>query len=334
MKSRPDRHGCTVVAIGGNSLIRSQRKGRGNLDTHDVAREICEEIAVLAETRGSVVVTHGNGPQVGFELLRNAAAADIVPPDGMDVNVAATQGYIGYYLQQVLGDVLEERGRDIPVASLVTQITVDPDDPGFDSPTKPVGPFYTEEEARRMSEEDGWEMREDAGRGWRRVVPSPRPVKILELPCVEALVDAGQIVICAGGGGVPVVREGCMVRGVAAVIDKDRASSLLAQRLGADTFVISTAVPQVCLNFGRPDERPLDRIGLEELDRYVEEGHFAPGSMLPKIEAARNFLEGGGSRVIITSPGNVIEAMEGRAGTTITAPTPLKGDGGNLTQNG
>ncbi len=317
MGSRPDRHGCTVVAIGGNSLIRSGRKGRGNLDTHDVAREVCEEIAVLAETRGSVVVTHGNGPQVGFELLRNAAAADMVPPDGMDVNVAATQGYIGYYLQQVLGDVLEERGKDIPVASLVTQITVDPQDPGFDDPSKPVGPFYTEEEARRMSDDDGWQMREDAGRGWRRVVPSPRPMKILELPCVEALVDAGQIVICAGGGGVPVVRDGLKVRGVAAVIDKDRASSLLATRLGADTFVISTAVPRVCLNFGRPDETPLERVSLEEIGRFAEQGHFAAGSMLPKIEAARRFLENGGSRVIITSPGNILQAMEGRAGTTI-----------------
>jgi carbamate kinase len=317
MESRPDRSGCTVVAIGGNSLIRSGEKGRGNLDTHEVAREVCEEIAVLAETRGSVVVTHGNGPQVGFELLRNAAAADVVPPDGMDVNVAATQGYIGYYLQQVLGDVLEERGRDIPVASLVTQVTVDPGDPGFDSPSKPVGPFYTREEAARMSEEDGWQMSEDAGRGWRRVVPSPRPVKILELPCIEALVDAGQIVICTGGGGVPVVRDGLKVRGVAAVIDKDRASSLLATRLGADTFVISTAVPRVCLNYGTPEEKPLERIGLEELSGYVEEGHFAPGSMRPKIEAARRFLEEGGSRVIITSPGNILAAMEGRAGTTI-----------------
>lgn len=318
MESRPDRSGCTVVAIGGNSLIRSGEKGRGNLDTHEVAREVCAEIAALAETRGSVVVTHGNGPQVGFELLRNAAAADIVPPDGMDVNVAATQGYIGYYLQQVLGDVLEESGRDIPVASLVTQVTVDPKDPGFDNPSKPVGPFYTREEAAGMSEEDGWQMSEDAGRGWRRVVPSPRPMKILELPCIEALVDAGQIVICAGGGGVPVVRDGLEVRGVAAVIDKDRASSLLATKLGADTFVISTAVPKVCLHYGTPKERPLDRIGLEELSGYVQEGHFAPGSMLPKIEAARRFLEEGGSRVIITSPGNILEAMEGRAGTTIT----------------
>ena len=317
MENRPDRHGCTVVAIGGNSLIRSGEKGRGNLDTHEVARQVCEEIAVLAQTRGSVVVTHGNGPQVGFELLRNAAAADMVPPDGMDVNVAATQGYIGYYLQQVLGDVLEERGKDIPVASIVTQVTVDPDDSGFNNPTKPVGPFYTREEALELERSDGWEMREDAGRGWRRVVPSPKPVKILELPCVEALVDAGQIVICAGGGGVPVVREGLKVRGVAAVIDKDRASSLLASRLGADTFVISTAVPRVCLNYGKPDQRELSRVTLDQIDRYVDQGHFAPGSMLPKIEAARRFLRNGGNRVIITSPGNILKAMEGRAGTTI-----------------
>jgi carbamate kinase len=317
MGDRPDRHGCTVVAIGGNSLIRSGEKGRGNLDTHEVARAVCQEIAVLAETRGSVVVTHGNGPQVGFELLRNAAASEIVPPDGMDVNVAATQGYIGYYLQQVLGDVLEERGKDIPVASLVTQVTVDPEDPGFQAPTKPVGPFYSREEAQRLTESDGWAMCEDAGRGWRRVVPSPRPMKILELPCIEALVDAGQIVICTGGGGVPVVREGPIVRGVAAVIDKDRASSLLASRLGADTFVISTSVDRVYLDFGSPAQRPLERVSMNELDGYVSQGHFAPGSMLPKIEAARSFLQNGGSRVIITSPGSILAAMEGRAGTTV-----------------
>lgn len=307
----------TVVAIGGNSLVDYSPPSRGNLDTHELAREVCEEIATIAQQHGSVVVTHGNGPQVGFELLRNDMASEVVPPDGMDVNVAATQGYIGYYLQQVLGDVLEERGEDIPVTSLVTQVVVDPDDPRFDDPSKPVGPFYGSREAERMSRDRGWVMKEDAGRGWRRVVPSPIPRKIVEMEAIQALMDSGQIVICTGGGGVPVIREGFKIRGVAAVIDKDHASSLLAVGLKADSFVISTSVCRVFKNYGRPDQEGLDRVTLEEVRKLEREGHFAPGSMLPKIRAAENFLEGGGGRVVITCPGKIVDAMEGRAGTTV-----------------
>ncbi len=264
------------------------------------------------------MVTHGNGPQVGFELLRNASASDIVPPDGMDVNVAATQGYIGYLLQQVLGDVLEERGRDIPVASVVTQVLVDPADPGFSNPTKPVGPFYTREEARKLMESEGFVMREDAGRGWRRVVASPIPKKIIELSSIQALVRAGQIVICTGGGGVPVVREGHRIRGVAAVIDKDHASALLATHLQADTFVISTGVREVYADFGKPSQRALRRLTAEEAEDLMEQGHFASGSMLPKIKAALGFLKNCGTgRVVISCPGSLLGALAGETGTTL-----------------
>lgn len=296
----------------------SSGRNNGNLDTHEMAREVCEELATIAQFRGGVVITHGNGPQVGFELLRNALAASSVPPDGMDVNVAATQGYIGYILQQVLGDVLEERDIDIPVTALITQVLVAPDDPAFENPSKPVGPFYSEEEARKINEEFGWIMKEDSGRGWRRVVSSPKPRRILELEAIRTLVNAGQIVICAGGGGIPVVREGYKVRGVPAVIDKDHVSALLATRLEADTYVISTAVPEVYVKFGKPDQRAIGNATLEEMEQYVHQGEFAAGSMLPKIRASIGFLKHGGRKVVITSPGNILMALDGKAGTTIT----------------
>ncbi len=310
--------GRIVVAIGGNSLI-NPGSGRGNRDTHEVARAVCEELAAIADIFGSLVVTHGNGPQVGYELIRNAQADHIIPRDGMDVNVAATQGIIGYLLQQVLGDVLEELGKNIPISSLITQVEVKADDPGFKNPTKPVGPFYTEEEAADRMKSKGWIMKEDAGRGWRRVVPSPIPKKIVELATINSLVEAGQIVICAGGGGVPVVREGKKIRGVAAVIDKDHASALLASKLGAPTFVISTGVPEVYINFGKTDQKALRAVTAKEIKKYMDQGHFAEGSMKPKIKAALGFLEHGGFRVVISSPGNLVSALKGEAGTTITA---------------
>jgi len=310
--------GRIVVAIGGNSLI-NPGSGRGNRETHEVARVVCEELAVIAGIFGSLVVTHGNGPQVGYELIRNALADHIIPRDGMDANVAATQGIIGYLLQQVLGDVLEESGRDIPISSLITQVEVRADDPGFKNPTKPVGPFYTEDEAQDRIRSRGWIMKEDAGRGWRRVVPSPIPKKIVELTTINTLVEAGQIVICAGGGGVPVVRDGKKIRGVAAVIDKDHASALLASRLDAPTFVISTGVPEVYINFGKADQKALRSATAKEMKKYMDQDQFAEGSMKPKIRAALGFLEHGGSRVVISSPGNLVKALKGQAGTTITA---------------
>lgn len=308
--------GTVVVAVGGNSII-DPKGGRGNLDTHDLARELCEQIASLADRYASVVLTHGNGPQVGFELLRNEAAKGVVPPDGMDVNVAATQGYIGYILQQVLGDVLEERNEEVPICSLVTQVEVDPGDPGFQNPTKPVGPFYSAEEAAALSSGRGWRMKEDAGRGFRRVVPSPKPLKIIELPSIRNLVHSGQIVICTGGGGIPVVRRGKRFEGVAAVIDKDLASALLASGLGAQDFIISTGVPEVYADFGKPGQRALRRVGSEEVIRLRNEGHFASGSMLPKIDASLDFIRNGGSRVVITSPDSILSSLDGETGTTI-----------------
>ncbi len=269
--------GRIVVAIGGNSLINPGSR-RGNRETHEVARAVCEELAAIADMFGSLVLTHGNGPQVGYELIRNAQADHIIPRDGMDTNVAATQGIIGYMLQQVLGDVLEELGKDIPISSLITQVEVKADDPGFQNPTKPVGPFYTEEEAGDRMKSKGWIMKEDAGRGWRRVVPSPIPKKIVELTTINTLVEAGQIVICAGGGGVPVVREGKKIRGVAAVIDKDHASALLASKLGAPVFVISTGVPEVYINFGKPEQKALRAVTAREIKKYMDLDHFAAGS--------------------------------------------------------
>ncbi len=306
-----------LIAIGGNSLISPETKN-GNLDTHELAREVCQEIATIAQFHGGVVITHGNGPQVGYELLRNTLAEKNIPPDGLDVNVASTQGIIGYYLQQVLGDVLEERGVDIPVVSLITQSLIDQGDPAFGNPTKPVGSFYTKEEADRIIEKYNWIMKEDSGRGWRRVVSSPKPRKILELPSIRALVTVGQIVICCGGGGVPVVRDGYEVRGVAAVVDKDHASALLATKLEVDTFIVSTSVPEVYINFGKSNQKPLRNVTLKEMEHYYNDDQFAPGSMRPKVRASIGFLNHGGTCVIITAPGHILEALEGKTGTTIT----------------
>lgn len=306
-----------LIAIGGNSLISPETRN-GNLDTHELAREVCEEIATIAQFHGGVVITHGNGPQVGFELLRNTLAEETIPPDGLDVNVASTQGIIGYYLQQILGDVLEERGVDIPVVSIVTQSLVEAGDPAFSNPTKPVGAFYSKAEAGKMMAKYNWIMKEDSGRGWRRVVSSPRPRKILELPSIRALASAGQIVICCGGGGVPVVRDGYKVRGVAAVIDKDHASALLATKLEADTYIISTSVPEVYVNFRKPNQKPIRNATLKEMEHYYNDNQFASGSMRPKIRASIGFLNHGGTRVVITAPGHILEALEGKSGTTIT----------------
>lgn len=317
-KMLPDKTRSRIlVAIGGNSLI-SPGAANGNLDTHELAREVCEEIATIAQFHGGVVITHGNGPQVGFELLRNTLAEMTIPPDGLDVNVASTQGIVGYYLQQILGDVLEERGVDIPVVSLVTQSLVDRGDPAFENPTKPVGTFYDKSEADRMMSKYNWIMKEDSGRGWRRVVSSPRPRKILELPSIRALVSAGQIVICCGGGGVPVIRDGYKVRGIAAVIDKDHASALLATKLEVDTYIISTSVPEVYINFNRPNQEPLRDTTLKEMEYHYNDDQFASGSMRPKIRAAIGFLNHGGTRVVITSPGHILRALDGKCGTTIT----------------
>lgn len=309
-----------VVAIGGNSLIKDKDHVEVKYQWEAV-RETCRHIADLIAEGWNVVITHGNGPQVGFILRRNELAAHEVHTTPLDVIVADTQGSIGYMLQQSLDAEFARRGMDRRAITMVTQVVVDPADPAFQHPTKPIGGFLTKEQAERFAAE-GWPVVEDAGRGWRRVVPSPEPVEIVEEAAIRDAVRRGWTVIAVGGGGIPVVREpDGSLRGVAAVIDKDRASSLLATRIQADLFLISTAVERVALNYGKPNQRWLDRMTVSEAKRYIQEGHFAPGSMLPKVEACIRFLEAGGERAIITSPENITRALRGESGTWIVPET-------------
>ncbi len=277
-----------------------------------------EGIAAVLAAGYQVVLTHGNGPQVGDALLRSEFSAQHAPPLPLDVCVAETQASIGYLLQQALQEPLRRRGLARPVITVITQVLVSKRDPAFQHPTKPVGPFYTREQAEERSRAHGWHVVEDAGRGWRRVVPSPEPTVIIELDAIRGAVLSGALVIACGGGGIPVVFEQDELVGVDAVIDKDRASSLLAWELEADLFLISTGVGQVALNFGTPQEKPLERLSATDARRYLSEGHFPAGSMGPKIEAALSYFKRGGKEVIITSPERIPEALQGMAGTCIT----------------
>lgn len=305
-----------VVAIGGNSLIKDKEHVAVKYQWEAV-RETCRHIADMIEEGWEVVITHGNGPQVGFILRRNELAAAEVHTTPLDVIGADTQGSIGYMLQQSLDNEFTRRGMDKRAITIVTQVLVDKNDPAFQNPTKPIGGFLTREEAKRFAEE-GWPVVEDAGRGWRRVVPSPEPVEIVEEVAIRDAVHRGWTVIAVGGGGIPVVREeDGTLHGVAAVIDKDRASSLLAVGIRADVFLISTAVEKVAINFGKPNQQWLDRMTVSEAKRYMEEGHFAPGSMLPKIQACVRFLEAGGRQAIITNPENITRALRGETGTWV-----------------
>lgn len=307
-----------VIAIGGNSLVRAGQRGTVAEQRRNLV-PTCEGIAAVLEAGYSVVVTHGNGPQVGAALLRSEAAADQVPPQPLDVCGAETQGSIGYLLQQMLQSTLGKRGLGRSVVTIVTQVLVARRDPAFRNPTKPVGPFLEKAEAERRRQELGWNIIEDANRGWRRVVASPEPKAIIELLAIQKVLETGAVVVSCGGGGIPVMLEDVQLLGLEAVIDKDRASSLLASQLGAELFLISTGVDQVSVNFGKPDEKPLRELKIEDARRYHAEGQFPAGSMGPKIEAAVGFLDRGGAMVIITSPEGMCEALEGNAGTCITA---------------
>ena len=266
-----------------------------------------------------MAIVHGNGPQVGRILLASETARDVVPAMPFDVCGAMSQGYIGYHIQQALRYALARRNRNIPVVSLVTQMVVEADDPAFQNPTKPIGPFYTREEAEALQREKGYVMKEDAGRGYRRVVPSPLPRRIVEIGQVRDLWD-NTIVITCGGGGVPVVETAQgRLEGVAAVIDKDFAAELLAEQVDADVLMILTEVEKVAVNWGKPDQKGLSRMSLAEASRFVEEGHFAPGSMLPKVEAAMRFVRSDPSKkAIITSLDKAIDALAGKTGTVVT----------------
>jgi len=309
-----------VIAIGGNSLIKDKQH-QSVEDQYEAAKETCVHIADMIEAGYEVVIGHGNGPQVGFILRRSeiAAKAEGMHEIPLDVCGADSQGAIGYALQQNLQNELCRRGTSKPVATVVTQVLVDRNDPAFKNPTKPIGGFMDEAEGKRRQAEMGWTVVEDAGRGWRRVVASPLPKEIVEIDAIKALIAAGVIVISTGGGGIPVIRnEQGDLEGIAAVIDKDFGSSLLATNVGAELFVISTAVEKVALNFGKPDQQWLDKITLDEAKQYLAEGtHFAKGSMAPKIQAIIRFLESGGKQALITNPENIGRALKGETGTLI-----------------
>ena len=308
-----------VVAIGGNSLIRDKAH-RTVEDQYVAAGETTHHIAKMIQAGWEVAIGHGNGPQVGFILRRSELAAHELHEVPLDVCGADTQGAIGYALQQNLYNHFREMGINKAVATVVTQVEVSRDDPAWQSPSKPIGSFMDEPDAKRRQEQEGWNVVEDAGRGWRRVVASPLPTRVVELDAVKQLIDAGTVAITVGGGGIPVVDDGTgNLKGVAAVIDKDYASSLLATRIQADLFLISTTVEKVALNFGTPEERWVDHLTLSEAKKYLAEGtHFKKGSMAPKMQAIIWFLEKGGQEAIITDPENIERAMRGETGTHIT----------------
>jgi carbamate kinase len=308
-----------VVAIGGNSLIKDKNH-QTVPDQFETTWETCVHIASMIEQGWDVVITHGNGPQVGFILLRSELASHVLHTVPLDSCGADTQGAIGYMIQQSLYNEFEKRGMKKQAATVVTQVVVGKDDPAFQNPSKPIGPFYEEAEAKKLGAERGWVVKDDAGRGWRRVVPSPIPLEIVERDAIKTLLDAGFVVIGVGGGGIPVVREeDGSLRGVEAVIDKDYASGLLAASIQADLFLISTAVDRVALNYGKPGQKWLGQMTLAEAEQYLAEGHFAPGSMGPKIRASIEFLKQGGREALITSPENIERALVGETGTRIVS---------------
>ena len=309
-----------VVAIGGNSLIKDKQHQTVE-DQYDAAKETAQHIAGMIEAGWDVVIGHGNGPQVGFILRRSEIAHKVTGMHELSLDVcgADSQGAIGYSLQQNLQNELHKRGVNKPVSTIITQVLVDQNDPAFKSPSKPIGGFMDQAEAQSRAEDLGWEVVEDAGRGWRRVVASPLPVEVVEFASIKALVDTGVIVIAVGGGGIPVIDVGNrQFQGTAAVIDKDFASSLLAQLLEADLLLISTAVEKVALNFGKPNQEWVSHMTLAEVKKYLAEGtHFAKGSMEPKMKAIVWFLESGGKQAIVTNPENIGRALQGETWTLI-----------------
>jgi carbamate kinase len=306
-----------VIAVGGNSLIEDPTQP-DIPHQWDAVRQTSEHIAEIIASGWSVVITHGNGPQVGFILRRGEIAAQQGIHDvPLDLIVADTQGSIGYMLQQTLDNALRRQRINRTIISVVTQVLVDNEDTDFANPTKPIGGFMDQAQAR-LYQEEGWNVMEDAGRGWRRVVASPKPLAILEINAIKSLKMSNYVVITCGGGGIPVIRNAHgSLRGVAAVVDKDRASSLLARELRADAFLISTGVEKVALNFGQPNRQDLDHLTLAEAQRYLLEGQFPAGSMRPKIEAVVDFVQSGGPYAVITNPPNLLAALEGKAGTQI-----------------
>ncbi len=317
MRLPPDLPRRLLLAIGGNATHPPEIRGTVAEQTA-IAEATGRALVPLMQCDNELIITHGNGPVVGKILTRQALSRERVTPMSLDICVAHSQGGIAYLLMQALESALRRAGDPRHVVCLLTQVEVDPNDPAFDAPTKFIGYAYTKEEAERYGQEMGWTMREDAPRGWRHVVPSPAPKHIVDISLVRTLAQRGAVVIAGGGGGIPVVREADGARrGVEAVIDKDLTSALMANVLGIDTMMILTAVPGVSIHFGTPNQRALGRVSLAEIKRYHEEGHFPPGSMGPKIEAAIRFLEGGGKRVYVAALEEALPALCGEAGTCI-----------------
>jgi len=315
MSASPRR---VLITLGGNAILPA--RGTGTFEEQcAITRLTMEPVAALVRDGAQVVLSHGNGPIVGNILIRNEAARDQIPPMPLDVCGADSQGGIGYMMQQALQNELKRVGLpDVTVATVVTQVVVDEKDPAFRRPTKPIGPFYTQERAHLLAREKGWTIIEDAGRGYRRVVPSPRPLEVVEIAAIRRVMEGGGIPIAAGGGGIPVSRQwDGALHGVEAVIDKDLASSLLARLLGCEQLVIITAVDQVALHFGTPQQKDLTEATPGDLARWMDEGHFPPGSMGSKIQSAIEFVQGGGRETVITSPARLIDALAGSAGTRI-----------------
>jgi carbamate kinase len=308
-------HPLVLVAMGGHAFM--QKDERGTIEEHERnAERIAGALMELIERDYHLVVTHGNAPQVGSLLIQSETARDAVPEMPLDVLVAMTEGSLGYVLQQALLNRFRPRRINRFVVTVVTQVLVRDDDPAFKQPSKPIGPVLEQAEAERRRDELGWSIVEDKGRGWRRRVASPRPVRVVQHRMIREAACAGHVVVACGGGGVPIREdEHGRYAGVEAVIDKDLTSAVLADEIGADLLIILTAVPQVYTNFGTPEQRPLGAVTLEEIERLQGEGHFAPGSMGPKIEAVISFLQAGGRRALITDPDSLAEAIEGRAGT-------------------
>jgi len=314
------REKIIVVALGGNAILQPGQRGtiEEQLENVDIAcRHLVE---IISSGKYKMVITHGNGPQVGNILLQNEAASNLIPPMPLDVCDAATQGMMGYMIQQILANHLRAAGLRHYITTVVTQAIVDKNDPAFERPTKPIGPFYDFAEGERLHRDKGWELIEDSGRGYRRVVPSPRPMKIQEARIIKNMLDNGEIVIAVGGGGIPVVREkDKSLRGVEAVIDKDLATGRLAVDINADILMILTDVEQVMLNYGAVDEVGINRMTVDEAENYLKEGHFGEGSMKPKVEAGISFVKARGEKAVITTLSEVVEALQGKAGTTIMA---------------
>ncbi|KXS45276.1 carbamate kinase [Candidatus Frackibacter sp. WG12] len=306
-----------AVALGGNAILQAGQEGTAQEQLTNV-RNACEQIANLIENGYEVVVSHGNGPQVGSLLIQNEAASDEVPPMPLEICGAQTQGQIGYMMQQSLGNVFRKLGINKNVLTTVTQVVVEKDDEAFDNPTKPVGPFYSEAEAKRAMDEKDEVWIEDSGRGWRKVVPSPVPQKIVETEAIKELIANDNVIIASGGGGIPVTEDkNGQLTGVEAVIDKDLATRKLAEEVDADILMILTDVPNVAINFGTPDQKNLGTLTVEEMEEYKAEGHFGTGSMGPKVQAALDFVNNGGERAIITSLDQALEAIENGLGTQV-----------------